>query len=109
LLTGKITKDYKFNEGDHRPGTPHFQPHNLELVNAFLDKIKPIADSQNASLTQLVVRWTLEQPGISAALVGARNPEQVEHNVKSLDVKLSSEEIKMINEELDTLNSKLEL
>lgn len=109
LLTGKITPDYKFNEGDHRPGTPYFQPGNLKFINDFLNKIKPIADSRGASLTQLVIRWTLEQPGISAALVGARNPQQVEHNIKALNVKLSKDEIDTINAELEELNNKLEI
>ncbi len=107
ILTGKITPDYKFNEGDHRPGTPYYQKDNLILINDLLNKIKPIADSQGVSLTQLVIRWTLEQPRISAALVGARNPEQVEHNIRALDVKLPEEEILIINKELEDLFPKL--
>jgi aryl-alcohol dehydrogenase-like predicted oxidoreductase len=107
LLTGKITNDYHFNDGDHRPNTPHFKEPNRERINNFLDEIKPIAENRNATLTQLVINWTIQQPGIASALVGARNPEQVEENILAANFMLDNEEIKTINEKLNNL--KLEL
>lgn len=103
LLTGKITKDYNFEEGDHRPNTAHFKPENLDLTNEFLNKIKPIADDKGASLAQLVINWTIQQPGITSALVGARNAKQVEENAKSLNFKLLKSEIEEINNHLNDL------
>jgi aryl-alcohol dehydrogenase-like predicted oxidoreductase len=103
LLTGKITKDYKFEEGDHRPATSFFKPDNLEKVNNFLQSIKPIADDKGASLAQLVIFWTLHQPGITSALVGARNPKQVEENAKSVDFNFTTSELNEINNQLKNL------
>jgi len=103
LLTGKITDDYKFEEGDHRPNTKHFQPDNRRKVNQFLDKIRPIADGYGVTLAQLVINWTIQQPAVVAALVGARDPKQVKENAKALDFMLSGEEIKQINALLDDL------
>ena len=100
LLTGKITPDYKFEEGDHRKGVKFFTPENIEKTNAFLAKIKPLADEKNASLSQLVLRWTVERPGITIALVGARNAKQSVQNAEAINVKLSADEIEMINTEL---------
>ncbi|KQR71767.1 aldo/keto reductase [Pedobacter sp. Leaf176] len=100
LLTGKMTAGYKFEEGDHRKGNKFFLPENIDKTNAFLAKIKPLADEKNASLSQLVLRWTIERPGITIALVGARNEEQSIQNAKAVDVKLNSEEIQFINTEL---------
>lgn len=96
LLTGKITADYQFDKDDHRPGTMHFKPENRQKTNAFLDKIRPIAQEKGATLAQLVINWTIQQPAIVGALVGARNPAQVEENAKSLDFTLSKEEITQI-------------
>ena len=104
LLTGKITDDYQFEEGDHRPNTKHFRPDNRTKVNAFLNKIRPIAEGYNASLAQLVINWTIQQPAVAAALVGARNPKQVQENAKALDFMLTSEEITQINSLLGELN-----
>ena len=98
LLTGKITSDYQFKEGDHRAGHAHFQPDFIEKTNQLLDKIKPIAEQHNASLGQLVLRWTIERPGITIALAGARNAEQAVQNAKAMDIHLSKEELKTIDD-----------
>lgn len=97
LLTGKITPDYKFASGDHRPGTGFFKPTNVELTNEFLQKIKPIAESKNATLSQVVINWTIRMPGISCALVGARNPAQAEENARAAAFSLTNDEVDVIN------------
>lgn len=97
ILTGKIIDDYQFEEGDHRPNTLHFKPHNRKTINAFLQQIKPIADGYGVTLAQLVINWTIQQPAIAAALVGARNPQQVTENAKATDFMLTAEEISKIN------------
>ncbi len=107
LLTGKITPDYPFAPGDNRPETPHFKINNLIKTNKFLDKIKPLAEEKGATLSQLVIAWTLCQPGITVALVGARNEEQVKQNAGAFSVQLSVDEVDLINQELGKL--KLEL
>jgi aryl-alcohol dehydrogenase-like predicted oxidoreductase len=76
LLSGKMKPGYKFGEGDHRAGLFYFIDENLKRTNDFLEKIKPLADSKKATLAQLVISWTIQQPGITIALVGARNAEQ---------------------------------
>ncbi len=103
LLTGKITPGYQFAEGDHRPTTPFFQEPNLSRINQFLSQIKPIADDHYATLAQLVLKWTLSQPGISCVLAGARNEKQVLDNLKAAELKLSNEEISFINDALNKL------
>jgi aryl-alcohol dehydrogenase-like predicted oxidoreductase len=104
VLTGKITPDYPFAPGDSRPETPHFQINNLIRINKFLDKIRPLAEEKGATLSQLVIAWTLRQPGITVALVGARTREQVEQNAGALDVSLSDEELDYIGQKLDKLH-----
>ena len=108
LLTGKITPDYPFAPGDNRPETPHFKINNLIKTNKFLDKIKPLAEEKGATLSQLVIAWTLCQPGITVAFVGARTEEQVKQNAGALDVQLSADELNEINRELDKLELKLD-
>ena len=103
LLTGKITPGYEFHGDDHRANSPLFKGENLRRVNAFLGDIRPIAQAHNATLAQLVINWTLNRPGITAVLVGARNPKQAEENTKALEFELSETEIAEINERLDEL------
>lgn len=108
LLTGKITPDYPFAPGDSRPETPHFKINNLIKTNKFLEKIKPMALEKGKTLSELVIAWTLCQPGITVALVGARTEEQVRQNVGALEIQLSEKELAFINENLDKLNLDLQ-
>ncbi len=107
LLTGKMKPGHVFNQGDHRAGISFFKDENLVKVDAFLNKIKPLADERNMLVSQIVLRWTLEQPGITIALVGARNAKQAIENAKAARVQLSKEEIKFISTELDKLQLSL--
>ena len=103
LLTGKMKPGHKFAEGDHRKDVHYFRDENITQVNTFLDAIKPLADEKKASLGQLVIRWTIEQPGITIALVGARNADQAIQNAKAVEIKLTDSEIEFINIELNKL------
>ncbi len=103
LLTGKIKPGHVFAPGDHRQEVSFFKEENLKTINGFLDKLRPIAAEKHLTLGQLVLLWTLEQPGITIALVGARNSEQAIENVKAIDSKLSTEEIAIISGYLENL------
>jgi aryl-alcohol dehydrogenase-like predicted oxidoreductase len=107
LLTGKVTPDRQFNEGDHRAKHKYFTVENRKRVLATLERIKPIADKYGASYTQVVINWTVQQPGITAALVGARNAEQAAHNAQALRFELSTEELKQIREAFDEASREL--
>jgi aryl-alcohol dehydrogenase-like predicted oxidoreductase len=108
LLTGKITADYTFEPGDSRPDTPHFRPGNLKRINGFLDELLPVAEERHATLSQLAIAWTLRQPGITVALVGARTEQQVRQNAGAMQVELSDDELTWINEKLENLVLDLE-
>ena len=62
-----------------------------------------MAEGKSASVAQLVIRWTLERPGITIALVGARDAGQAVQNARAIDIKLAPEEILYINRQLEGL------
>lgn len=97
LLAGKIKPGHKFNEGDTRPSTPYYKEPNLSNILAFLEKLRSVAEAHDATLSQVVLNWTIQQPGITCALAGARNPAQVLENVGSVKFRLSADEISRIN------------
>lgn len=103
LLTGKIKHGYPFNAGDNRPDLPLFAPDNLNKIHNFLREIKPMADQKEITLAQLVLRWTLQQPGIDVVLAGARNPQQIEENARAAEFILSEEETGIIDQKLEIL------
>lgn len=103
ILTGKFTPDHQFKGDDHRPGTKFYFPDNIRRINMLLDKIRPLAEAHQATLSQLVLRWTIDQPGITVALAGARNPQQAVQNAKAANIKLTGDELQQINDLLNEL------
>ena len=100
LLTGTITADTKFEEGDWRRnpqtvkrllGFPIFEGdhfvHSLEIV----ERLKKIAASQGKSIAQLAVAWVLSNPTVTVALTGVRKPSEIEENVVAGNWKLTDE------------------
>ena len=103
ILTGKIKPDHQFSPGDTRPMAKHYKPENIKRINKMLDSIKPIADSHNATLSQLMINWTAHRPAMACVLVGARDEKQVKDNAKALSFKLTDEELKKITQAADEL------
>lgn len=103
LLSGKIRHGHKFNEGDTRPSTVYYKEPNFSRIIQLTDSLKEIADERSITLSQLVLNWTIQQPGITCALAGARNPDQVLDNVKASDFRLTNEEITRINKLLSDI------
>lgn len=101
LLTGKYRKGQAIPE-DSRAADPrsniylkdNLTEENLEKV----EQLMKIAEEVGVSLPQLALAWILHQPGITSALIGASKPEQVEENVKAVEIDLSSEILDRIEE-----------
>src|ERR1700722_982466 len=71
------------------------------LTDEILGKVqllKPIAEQAGLTLAQLAVAWVLQNPAVSAAIIGATRPEQVRENVKASGVQLPAEVIAQIDE-----------
>jgi len=100
LLSGKIKAGHAFNEGDNRGDSKYYQGNNLLRINAFLDELRPLAAAKSATLAQLVIRWTIQRPGITIALVGARDARQAVQNANAIRVQLTAEEIGFIDSKL---------
>jgi methylglyoxal reductase len=92
LLSGKIDARRSFEGDDLRKDNPRFAPANLQRVAAFMAEIRPIAEARKASVAQIVIAWTIGQPGITYALCGARNAAQARENAQAGAVALSPAE-----------------
>jgi aryl-alcohol dehydrogenase-like predicted oxidoreductase len=103
ILTGKMKPGHVFGEGDSRPNTPYYREPNFSRILTFIETLAPIANKYNANIGQVVINWTIQQPCVVSALVGARNRQQVMDNVKAVDFMLSKEDIAEINQNLKNL------
>jgi methylglyoxal reductase len=93
LLSGRMAPERVFPVGDLRRDNPRFSVANRQRMQQLLADFQPIADTHGISLSHLALAWTLQQPGCSHALVGARNPAQALENAGAGSVQLSSDEL----------------
>lgn len=97
LLTGTAGPERVYAEGDMRRTHKRFTVENRTRVRDLLKKFEPIATRHGCTMGQLVIAWTLAQRGVTHALVGARNVQQVEENAKAGEIELSAAEVAEMN------------
>jgi aryl-alcohol dehydrogenase-like predicted oxidoreductase len=68
-----------------------------------VQKLNNLAAESGVTLSQLSLAWILRHPGISSAIVGASKPQQVEENVKAIDINLNHEVLKEIGSILEEI------
>lgn len=97
LLTGAITRDTRFDDGDWRAGNRGFQMYE-ELFGPKLagnldaaERLGKVAERLGMPPADLALAWVLQQPGITAAIVGSRNPKHVASNAKAAAVTLDED------------------
>jgi len=105
LLTGKITMDRQFPERDMRRRNLLFGTKSRRCVLDALEKLRPIAERHNATMAQIVVNWITRVPGITAAIIGARTPEQARENAGATAFALSAEEWAFMSGVFDQLSA----
>ncbi|MGF7049496.1 aryl-alcohol dehydrogenase-like predicted oxidoreductase [Paenibacillus sp. DS2015] len=95
LLGGKYTKDTTFEDG--RAKNPLFQGtafiQNLQKV----EQLRELANAKDAEIAHIVLAWYLTQDSIDALIPGAKKPDQVLNNLKTLNIQLTPSEIEHIN------------
>jgi aryl-alcohol dehydrogenase-like predicted oxidoreductase len=95
ILTGAVTLETEFGEGDWRGGhwwgeVDEFQPENLARSLQVVDAMRPIAERVGCSLAQLALAWNVAQPGVTSAIAGSRNADHVRSNAEAGDVELDA-------------------
>lgn len=103
LLTGKVSADRTFPEGDIRNRNPLFTPENRAKVLAMLERVAPVAADLGVTLGQLFTAWLVHQPGVTTALVGARNEAQVIENAAAGALALDAETVALLRAEVEAL------
>ena len=79
-------------------GGPFIARFMTDDVLTRVQRLKPIAQEAGLTMAQLAVAWVLQNPRVSAAIVGASRPEQVRENVKASGVVLDAAVMKRIDE-----------
>jgi aryl-alcohol dehydrogenase-like predicted oxidoreductase len=73
-----------------------------EVLSA-VQKLKPIADELDLTVSQLALAWALANPNVSSVIMGASKPSQVKENTKASGVKLSPQVLAEIDKALGSI------
>ena len=98
LLTDKIKPASAFPEDDSRRTKPDWQGEEFDRTLAMVRKLQAIALRLGKTTAQLVLNWTIHQPGVTAAICGAKRPDQVDENITAADWKLSDDDMARVTE-----------
>lgn len=100
LLTGTMTRERikKLPEDDWRKRDPEFQEPRLSRNLALVEKLGEIAYMHGRTSGEVAIAWTLANPAVTAAIVGARRPEQVDSNIGAAEFRLTSLELREIED-----------
>ena len=92
LLTGKYGLDARFGNDDRRSRLDRFQGENLAKNLRLVNKLKVVGQRCGKTPTQVAIRWVLDNPAVTCAIVGIKTARQLEENLGAMDWKLESQE-----------------
>lgn len=104
LLTGRFSDDYQPPAGTYRADyLDWYKSEPLKNINTMLRGWQDLCLKYDATLAQLVIAWTIAQPGISFALCGARKSKHLLENVKGASLSLAQEDLLRMRADVERL------
>ena len=103
FLTGKISKDAKFEKGDFRSIVPRFTPENLEANQGLLDLLNKFAEQKKSTPAQLALAWLLAQKPFIVPIPGTTKLHRLEENIGGSRVILNDNELHEIQLALEKM------
>lgn len=97
LLAGRLRRGDTLAEGDSRLKYRMFHGDQWNKNHDLIDELRRIAENSGHTVAQLVVNWTIHRPGITAALCGAKRPEQIHETAGATGWQLTADELSQID------------
>jgi aryl-alcohol dehydrogenase-like predicted oxidoreductase len=97
FLSGKYRRN-KENTTEDRRVKFDFPPINKEKAYDIIEVMDTIAQAKGVSVAQIALAWLLHQKVVSTVIIGAKRIEQLEDNLKSIEVVLSAEELAVLEQ-----------
>ncbi len=97
FLAGRLTKQEQLDQKDSRRNYPMYQGEEWDKNQDFLNQLREIATECDRTVAQVVVNWTIQQPGITVALCGAKRPWQLEETAEAMNWQLTPAQLEKID------------
>jgi aryl-alcohol dehydrogenase-like predicted oxidoreductase len=92
LLAGRLARDVQLDERDARRKYPQYIGEEWEKNQSFVDALRSVAEQAGKTVAQVVINWTIRQPGLTAALCGAKRAWQIEETAGAMGWRLTAEQ-----------------
>ncbi|SEW56342.1 aldo/keto reductase [Chitinophaga arvensicola] len=96
FLSGKYTRENLQDAGNRLSGFDVI-PFDKEKGFVLVDKMKEIAAVHGATVAQIAMAWLLTKPVVSSVLIGASKMQQLEDNLKAINIELSGDELSLLD------------
>jgi len=103
ILTGAVTRDSTFGQGDIRANLPRFSSEALATNLDLVDRVRAVADRLDATVGQIALAWLLAQRPWIAPIPGTRRLERLEENLGALDLELGPDDLAELTEASDAV------
>ncbi|HEX4733072.1 MAG TPA: aldo/keto reductase [Thermoleophilaceae bacterium] len=98
LLTGALDENTTFAPGDWRGGAPFFKGEDFRRNVQVVRELERFAGEQlGVTVSRLAIAWTLANPAVHVAIVGARSPEHIEDSIRAGELSLSAADLEQID------------
>ena len=97
FLSGKYGRDNPPPPGSRFAEAGQFVPFDREMGYRVVDVVKTVALRHGASPAQVAISWLLGRPAVSSVIVAARKAEQLEDNIRAVDLRLSDDEVRRLD------------
>jgi aryl-alcohol dehydrogenase-like predicted oxidoreductase len=96
FLSGKFTREGVDATG--RRASFDFPPLDKERIYPIIESMRTIAAAHGVSVSQIALAWLLARDAVTSVIIGARKLEQLDDNLKSIDVALTAEELQTLDQ-----------
>lgn len=93
LLSGRMTESTVFANDDWRSKSDIFTGDTFRRNLAVVRELSGFAAARGATVAQLAIAWTLANPAVDVAIVGARNEDQIRQTAPAADLEISPEDM----------------
>jgi aryl-alcohol dehydrogenase-like predicted oxidoreductase len=97
FLSGKVTREGDAPDGSRRASFDFPPIVNRDRAFDVVDVMREVASEQGISVARIGLAWLLHQPAVSSVIIGAKRPDQLDDNLKAVDVRLTDDQRKRLD------------
>jgi aryl-alcohol dehydrogenase-like predicted oxidoreductase len=97
FLTGKYTRANPAPAGTRFAEAGNFVPFDGEMGYRVIDALKEVANRHDATPARVALAWLLGRAAVSSVIIAARKPEQLDDNIRAVDLQLSGDEVRRLD------------